>query len=176
MEGKQLRAGKLWPYWLHTQGGTGAGADPFLTISGAVCTFPLEMAKLIDMYDTDMKRPIYIIDRPNHFNVDRYKRKAPGAPEVMELTGIDSSRQITGKLIPTPDGWSGNVDISYYRTPRMMDVSTPTTSYPDAPPHWHELWVVGTTVTLMRSDDPAYDRYKKREDALLLELLRECRG
>ena len=173
MEGKVLQSGKLWPYFWHTKATTSAGT---ITISGNTITFPLNMDKIISLYDNQLNLPIEVIDRPERYNLARYKRKAPGNPEVVEVLGSDpSSRQVTGTLIPTPDDWDANCELAYYRIPARLDPDNPSTSYPDAPPQWHELWVVGTTMTLMRSDDPAYKRYAAREQELIVELLRVAR-
>lgn len=147
------------------------------TSGSSTVTFPADYVRYISFYDRTNRRPLKTTQEVARWHLDRLKRKPEGPPEAIEILGVDSSQVWQATLWPpTVGGVTPDIEVVYWRMPANMPDTDSTTEYPDAPPQFHYLWVAGTVMLLMSSDDPVYERFKQQEQEYLMGMLKSAKA
>jgi len=169
--------------------GTG---DSNLTVASGSSTveLPINYDHYISFWDKTQGRPIRVVE-----NVDRFYREKffkafedtnrVGAPRYIEIldfrdvsantnppAGTDWKRYAT--LWPsTPSGITPSIKMTYYRVPHAITSDSDTG---DIDYRYQDLLIYGPLLSILRSDDPAYERYQAAEKELLAGLVSTARA
>jgi len=169
--------------------GTG---DSNLTVASGSSTveLPINYDHYISFWDKTHGRPIRVVQNVDRFYREKYFKlfedtNRTGPPRYIEILdfrdvsantsppiGTDWKRYAT--LWPaTTSGVTPSIKMTYYRLPHELVGDTETV---DIDTQFQDLAIIGPMLEIMRSDDPAYDRYLAQEEKLLKGLALTARA
>ena len=175
---QEIGSGNPYPgFWRTRVNSTTTAATANLVVAAGSQTvnLPDDYLRYISFYDRTNSRPIYTTQEVARWHVDRLRKKPEGPPEAIEILGVDSGSRWEARLWPpTGVGVTPSLELTYWRMPANMPDTTPASEYPDAPPEFHFLWVIGPITLLLATDDPAWSRFREQERELLTQMLRSA--
>jgi hypothetical protein len=168
--GMSFREGIPHHFMWHTKG----------TISGSAgsadVSLPADFSTPIEFWESNIEKPLHIVDKPSLWHYRRLRKGRPSLPEEIVLEGYDvSTNQRTATLFPTPPaGFTPSIDVRYYRIPAEMPGNDEASEEPDADPKYHLLWVYGPLIEILAPDSPVWQNYVQLEHTLIRDLVQEA--
>lgn len=194
-EGHQIGQGALkLDCWVTVLNSTTASSADNLKVTAATqqVGFPQNFDHPISLIDRNTGKKVHFVTQVNKYWLDRFQfgldnagvdpgydtdvySVRTGPPEYMELLGmatVDSSFRVEGKIWPAvPTGVTPNLELTYYRIPATIAAGTAL----DIDPKFQDLVIDGTVLSLLRDDDPVYERYLESERNMILELAKTAK-
>ena len=142
------------------------------TSGSSTVHFPTDYDQFESFYDNTYAKPIEAISEVNRWHIRKLRSRPSGPTEAIEILDYVSNAatwQRRALLWPTVQtGITPSISCTYWRIPAAFTGAG--TEYPDGDYKYHNLWIYGPALEILRPEDPDYSRYEALEKELLLEI------